>query len=142
MFLSWLNHLKNFRSNSFSYPSFFVWVTLYQGCLLKFRFSGCAPMYRKCRLHSNGNSKSSYDVADYWRKMKWQHWWWERKEFSLTRANGENSFSPTPLSSPRIPLHFPPISYVIWGFWGRNYIVHWRVSNLNKQTLCMYPKTF
>ena len=31
------------------------------------RYSGCAPMFRKCRLHSNGHSKSSYDVTNYWR---------------------------------------------------------------------------
>ena len=27
-------------------------------------------MYGKCRLHSNGHSKFSYDLTDYWRKMK------------------------------------------------------------------------
>ena len=35
------------------------------------RYSVCAPpLYEKCRLHTIGHSKSSYEVTDYWRKMK------------------------------------------------------------------------
>ena len=34
------------------------------------RFSGCATMYKKCRLHSSENSKSSYDVTDSLQKIK------------------------------------------------------------------------
>ena len=39
--------------------------------LIKVKYFGYAPIYRKCRLHSNGQPKSSYDVTDYWRKMNW-----------------------------------------------------------------------
>ena len=31
------------------------------------RYSGCTPLYGKCRPYSNGHSKSSYDVTNYWR---------------------------------------------------------------------------
>ena len=33
--------------------------------LMKVRYLGCAPMYGKCRLHSNGQSKSYYDVIEW-----------------------------------------------------------------------------
>jgi len=51
----------------------------------KIRKSGCAPMSEKCRLHSNRQSKFSYDVTDYWRKLKWQRCWWEAEIRELQR---------------------------------------------------------
>ena len=34
-----------------------------QGCLVRSDTPGCAPLYYKCRLQSNGQLKSSYDVT-------------------------------------------------------------------------------
>ena len=46
------------------------------------RYSGCAPMFRKCRLHSNGHSKSSYDVTNYWRDFL-PFYSWQAEKYSL-----------------------------------------------------------
>ena len=56
-------------------------------------------MYGKCCLHSYWHSNSSYDVTDYWRRMKWQSCWWEgetKTTFSIWSASRASSFNKQP----------------------------------------------
>ena len=63
------------------------WARLF----FRVRYSGHSPMYYKCRLHSNGHSKSSYDVTDYRRKRE------DEVEKLLVREGGGRIFSSCPL---------------------------------------------
>ena len=87
-------------------------VVLYcmQGCLLRFKYSGFAPMYGACRLQINGQLKYYYAVNVYWRKLNCEYA--VKKDFlCLSAVKAEEIYTPlSPTSCKSGENLYPPLT--------------------------------